>query len=1078
MTAEKRFRIRMRSVGPVSGIALSVLLSPVLAVALFGVPADARANEPAAIDFARDIQPILSNHCWNCHGPDSGSREAGLRLDQRDAAISLLESGDTAIVPGKPERSSLLHRIESTDESLVMPPAETQKPLSRAQVELLKRWIADGAEYSGHWAFQAPVRPELPAVTQADWPRNGLDRFILKRLEERGLHPSPPADPVTWLRRVTLDLTGLPPTPEEIQKFLQDQQPGAEERVVDRLLNSTRHAERMAMQWLDAARYADTNGYNNDEVRTMWPWRDWLIDSFSRGMPYDQFLTEQLAGDLLPEASRSQKVATGFNRNHVLTTEGGIVEEEYHLEYVADRVHTTATVFLGLSMQCARCHDHKFDPISQREYYQFSAYFNNVPDRGVGYNRPIPMAEPLLKVPSPQQEAEQQQYAARLTELAANIDRRALEVDSELADWERSLTTEQKSAAFPTGLVASFLLDELSGTTVSNSLAPAAPGEIQGEAKQVRGRFGNGLEFDGKTKVVAGDVGRFEGDQSFTLSAWVWPTSKDPTTVLSRIDEANGFRGYDLILEGGKVASHFVHHWPDKGFKVITKEPIPLNAWHHIAVTYDGSRDANGMTIYVDGVSVPYDVTNNNRLAGTLITETPFHIGQRRSSAPFQGKIDEVQLFDRRLAADEISELASETSLASLTPALATPAEQRTPEQVNRLRQYYLDQLDPALRQWKEDQTATQTALTKLNESIPVTMIMEEMSPRRKTYLLNRGQYDQRQEEVHAGIPEALRGADSTDIPDRLALARWLTNPRHPLTSRVAVNRWWEICFGTGLVETSEDFGIQGTPPTHPELLDWLACELMENGWSHRQILKTIVLSATYRQSSKITPELLERDPQNRLLARGPRYRLPVEMVRDNALSISGLLSERVGGPSVRPYQPDGLWEEVSVERRDSYVPDSGEGLYRRSMYTFWKRTCAPPSMAIFDAPDRETCLVRRARTNTPLQALVLLNDPTYVEAARRFAEHVMDSSTTDSERLNTAFQRAICRDCDATERATLLAILDETKARFTADRSAAEQFLQVGQSRPDPSRDTAELAAWSIVCSLILNLDETISKQ
>ncbi len=1030
--------------------------------------------ETAPVGFNRDIRPILANHCWNCHGPDEASREADLRLDLRDAAIAATPSGHRALVPGDPAASELVARIDATDAAL-MPPASFEKPLSPQQRELLRRWIAEGATYSAHWAFVSPRRTPPPQVGNEAWPRGEIDRFILHRLEAEKLAPSPEADRSTWLRRVTLDLTGLPPTPAERARFLVDKSPTAHESVVDRLLQSPRHAERMAMQWLDSARYADTNGYNNDEVRTLWPWRDWVIDAFARNVPYDRFLTEQLAGDLLPDATLSQKVATGFSRNHVLTTEGGIVEEEYRVEYVADRVHTTATVFLGLTMQCARCHDHKFDPLTQRDYYRFAAFFDNVPDKVVPYSQGR-MAEPLLKVPSAAQAAELTRLEARKIELTRQLQDRTAAIDTDLAAWEKSLTPEQIEKASPVGLLAHFPLDEREGTAISNAVASDGGGMFRGTLKSSEGKLGRAIDFDGSQYVAAGKVGRFESDGAVSLVAWVYPTSGEASTVLSRIDEGNAYRGYDLILEGGKVASHFVHHWPDRAFKVITKKPLSLNAWHHVAVTYDGSRRASGMRIYVDGQPQELDATTDNVLDGPLETDKPFHIGRRSGSAPFRGRIDDVQLYSVVLSGEEAANLAQGKVAVGLKEVLAVPAADRTPEERERLRTYYLEQVDAPSRAWKTELAEIPGRIAEVDKSIPVTMVMAEMSPRRTTRILKRGQYDQPGDEVQPGViglfPEVPATASS-----RLELARWLTHPAHPLTARVAVNRWWEMLFGTGLVETVEDFGSQGALPSHPELLDWLATELIRQQWDTRAILKQIVLSATYRQSSRATPQLLERDPRNRLLARGPRHRLPAETVRDNALAISGLLVERVGGPSVKPYQPEGLWEDVSVERRDKYVPDAGDGLYRRSMYTFWKRTCPPPGMSAFDAPDRETCVVRRSRTNTPLQALVLLNDPTYVEAARRLAERVLLESTGDASRLKSLFELAVCRVPDADEAELLLRMQAAALQRFTKDPDAAEKLLAVGRSPRSEKTVPAELAAWTTVASLVLNLDETISK-
>ncbi len=1042
-----------------------------LGTMLFGGIAGA-AEVP--LDFNRDIRPILANHCWNCHGPDEKTREAGLRLDRRETATVKLASGKAAIVARGVANSELSARIEAHDDSL-MPPKEFNKPLSDRQRTILKQWISEGAPYAQHWAYVPPQRPVLPEVQHAAWPRTAIDRFVLKKLESTGMSPSPEADRSTWLRRVTLDLTGLPPSLAERQAFLTDQSPEAYETVVDRLLKSPRHAERMAMHWLDAARYADTNGYNNDELRTLWPWRDWVIDAFARNLPYDQFLTDQLAGDLLPNATTAQKVATGFNRNHVLTTEGGIIEEEYRVEYVADRVHTTATVFLGLSLQCARCHDHKYDPFSQRDYYRFAAYFDNIPDKVVPYNQSR-MAEPLLKVPTPEQVAEESRLESRKAELASLMKARASTIAADLAKWEASLTPEQIAQAGPVGLVAHFPFDETGGTTVSNTITPDRIASVQGKLTSVDGKIGKALDFEGTTFVAAGEIGAFESDQSCSFAAWIFPTSSEASTVLSKIDEGNAYRGYDVILEGGKVCSHFVHHWPDKAFKVMTRQPVSLNAWHHVVVAYDGSRKGTGMKIYVDGQPQEFDITTNNTLDGSLATDKPFHIGRRFSSANFRGRMDDVRVFSIALTAEDVAVLAKGASLSGLKEILAVAPAERTADQIERISAYFLDHVDGPTKAWKAELAEIPKKLADLDKAITVTMVMGEMNPRRPTHILKRGQYDQLGDEVQPGVLTAFVGA-SASAESRLELARWLTDPQHPLTARVAVNRWWEMLFGTGIVETVEDFGVQGALPSHPELLDWLATELIARKWDTRAILKPIVLSATYRQASHATPGQLEQDPRNRWLGRGPRYRLPAETVRDNALAISGLLVEKIGGPSVKPYQPEGLWEDVSVERREKYAPDLGDGLYRRSMYTFWKRTCPPPGMAAFDAPDRETCTIRRARTNTPLQALVLLNDPTYVEAARKFAERVLLSTTPPEERLQTAFELALCRDPHADELAVLLKVLQAAQQRFAADPAAAEKLLAIGHSKRSEKVDVSELAAWTAISSLILNLDEAISK-
>jgi hypothetical protein len=1062
--------------------------SLVAAFALFCVAhkGEAFAQSKQTIRFDQQVRPILSNHCWSCHGLDEGSRQGNLRLDVRDNAVAAGDTGEPAIVPGHPEKSQLIARIDSHDPDLQMPPLVTKKPLTAEQKQILNQWIAEGAEYSGHWAFETPERPEPPVIADSKWAKNPIDEFIAHRLQLEGMRPTEEAAPHVWLRRVTLDLTGLPPSLEELDAFEAALKNTLREEVyaevVDRLLKSPHCGERMAMQWLDAARYADTNGYNNDETRTMWPWRDWVINAFASGMPYDQFLTEQLAGDLLPNPTIGQRVATGFSRNHVLTTEGGIIEEEYHVEYVADRVHTTSTVFLAMSMQCARCHDHKYDPISQRDYYQFASFFNNVPDKVVSYNK-ARMAEPLLKVPSPEQTAELQKIEARLVEIDQVLKDRAADVGEELKAWETSLTPEQIAAAGPIGLRSHLPLDEAEGELVGNRVIAEQSGAIKGGVLRKPGRLGQALEFDGSNYVDAGQIGDFDNIDKFSISVWIQLSSNDIGTVLSKMDDDNAYRGYDLMIDGGKIAAHFVSHWPDKAFRIASKNPVSLNEWHHLVVTYDGSKLAQGVKVYVDGVAQEFDVTTNNELAGSLKTDKPFHIGRRHKSVPLKGLVDDVRIYGSELSSDDVSSLAKGEAFGQLAELLKTPAAERSPEQQQLLIQHYVDHVDATAKALRAERLELPKRHTEIENKIPATMVMSEPSEPRPAFILKRGQYDQRGDQVESEFPQALSDSVSavaeqaTSKKTRLDLARWLTDPKHPLTARVAVNRWWEMLFGMGLVETSEDFGSQGAFPSHPELLDWLATELIAQKWDQRAILREIVLSATYRQSSNVTPELLQKDPRNTLLARGPRYRLPAETVRDQALFVSGLFSPRIGGPSVRPYQPEGLWEDVSVERRDKYVPDVGEGLYRRSMYTFWKRTCPPPGMATFDAPDREFCLVRRARTNTPLQALVLLNDPTFVEASRKLAERCLTAASDVDARIDLAFRLVLSRPPDQAERATIREILDEATKSFTEEPAAAEEYLTIGASPRDVTLPPVELAAWSAAMSVLLNLDEAISK-
>jgi hypothetical protein len=1038
------------------------------------------------VDFNRDVRPILANHCWSCHGRDEASRKAGLRLDTREAALAAGDSGQPALVPGQPAASALLQRIHATDSDEIMPPPEFRKPLSDRQKSVLQNWIRQGAHYADHWAFIPPQRPPLPAVRPSNWPVSDVDLFVLHRLQQEGLQPAAPAPPLMWLRRASLDLTGISPSPAEQQQFLDEvRQQGlltAKSLAADRMLQSDRCAERLAMQWLDAARYADTNGYNNDEMRTMWPWRDWVIEAFRSGMPWDQFLIEQLAGDLLPEATVSQKVATGFIRNHVLTTEGGVIEDEYHWEYVADRIHTTSTVFLGLSLQCARCHDHKYDPFSQRDYYRLAGFFNNVPDRIVSYSQGR-MAEPLLKVPSKAQTAELEQLAQRETELQNLLAARTTAVAADADAWAAGLSEQQLAEMELAGLAHTFSLDEADGD-FRDSHGRSAPAVLHGNRSSVPGHSGNALQFSGSTWLAAPDVGDFEADQPFTAAAWIRTAAGSGGTVFSRMDDAAAYRGYDFIVEGGRLNAHFVDHWPDKGCKVSTAAVLKPQQWHHVTLVWQGSRRAAGIRIYVDGVPQTLQVDNDGEVAGSLRTAKPFHIGRRQNSVPFTGTIDDVRIFSRALSDDDVRRLADGKTLSGIREIVLTAAARRSAEQSAELQRFWVEHIDTESRSWRTELAAIGPRRAAIEQQIPQTMVMQEQTPRRPSYILNRGQYDQRGEQVSAGIPAVFAatlntidtGAAQTE-PTRLDFARWLVSPQNPLTARVAVNRWWEMLFGTGLVETTEDFGIQGALPSHPELLDWLACELQSSGWNQKHMLKSMVLSATYGQTSDVSPELLERDPRNLLLARSSRMRLPAEMLRDNALAASVLLNPAIGGPSAKPWQPEGLWEDVSVERREKYQPDPGDGIYRRSMYTFWKRTCPPPAMTVFDAPDRETCLVRRSRTNTPLQALVLLNDPTYVEAARKLAERVLLANTDDTARIDLAVRIVLARPPGPAEQQELRQLVDVGRKHFAAEPAAAAELRKVGRAVADPRIPDDELAAWSSAMSVLLNLDEAITR-
>jgi hypothetical protein len=1041
------------------------MVTPSLLLALL-LPLPGAEPLPARVEFNRDVRPILSDACFACHGPDSAKRKADLRLDTEQGAFSVLADGGTPFVAGSLHRSVAWQRINAADAKKRMPPAKATRQLSAREKAVLQRWIEQGARWQKHWAFLPPIRPALPEVKDHRWSRNPIDAFVLARLERAGLRPAPEADRVTLLRRLTLDLTGLPTTPEEVDRFLGDTRPGSYERAVDRLLASPRHGERMAIRWIDAARYADTNGYQSDGERTMWRWRDWVIDAFNANMPYDRFTIEQIAGDLLPKPTIEQLIATGFNRNHRGNGEGGIVPEEYGVEYVADRVETTATVWLGLTLGCARCHDHKFDPLTMKDFYRLFAFFNNVPERGKAVK--FGNSPPLLLTPTWRQSNRLAKLDARLAEARRGVERLTPRLDKEQAKWEKTFNKEELHGGEETaGLEASFL-----------------QGGSFEKAKFVGGKpafAGPAADLDGKRFLDAGDTGAFDFHDRFGLSAWVKVRSRTGTIVSRMKDEPEG-EGYAIVLHEGRVQVNLVKRWLDDAIRVETREALETGGWHHVAVSYDGSRWADGVQVYLDGKPAKLHVALDE-LNQTFTTNEPFRIGAGGGAlSRLDGLIRDVRIYSRDLTPIEAEGLASPREVEAI---VEVPPARRTAGEAHRLRRYYLARY--ASRDIREADALLQRLLDqrrKLIDSFPTTMVMRELLAPRQAHVLMRGQYDRPGEKVQPGVPEALGPAKpqaAGKAVNRLDLARWLMDARNPLTARVAVNRQWQMLFGTGLVKTTEDFGAQGEPPSHPELLDWLAVELRESGWDVKALLRRIVTSSTYRQSSRLTPDLLRRDPDNRLLARGPRLRLSAEMIRDQALAASGLLVERLGGPSIKPYQPAGLWRELAdVE----YRRDRGEDLYRRGVYVYWKRTVAPPGLLTFDAAGREACNVRDTRTNTPLQALNLLNDVTYAEAARVLAVRVLRSGKGDSERLTLLFRLVLARQPKADELAILASGLARHRAHYRGDRRSARQVVAAGDAPgaaaldPTVQVDPAEQAAWSALAAVVLNLDEAITRE
>ncbi len=1016
--------------------------------------------EGAPVDFNREIRPILANHCLKCHGPDAGERKGGLRLDVREAAVAAADSGEKAIVPSKPDASELIKRINSADADYHMPPAEEKKPLSEEQKKLLTRWIAEGADYQIHWAFVAPKHRAIPDVKNAAWTRNAIDRFLLARLEREGLAPSAEASRETLVRRLALDLTGFPPTLPEIDAYLADTHPDAYERLVDRLVASPHYGERLAVDWLDAARFADTHGYHIDAGRDMTRWREYVIDSFNRNTPYDRFTVEQLAGDLLPSTGNAatdlrQRLASGFNRNHMINFEGGAIPEEYLNAYIIDRVNTTGTVFLGLTVACTQCHDHKYDPISQRDYYQFYAFFNNVPEQGLDGRKGN--ASPMIKVASLAQEQELAAIAAEIAAVEKRLKESNSQIDDEQAAWEKTALAKQAErwlaltleAAVSHGKATLVQQEDKSILVTGENPATDAYELTIGQTKDANYATALRLEVLPHDSLAGKGPGRsVNGNIVLTnVAAEIIPAAKDAKPQSVRFKTASAdFSQNDFPAE-------------------LAIDDKPASGW---AIHPEMGKPHAAVFEFVS----PLELADGAKLRVVLKFESQF--GQHQPG-----------LF-RLSATRATNPHAAGTIPDSVAAALAIPAADRTGEQTTAIRKHYREQISPTLRLLNADLAALKMKQATLDSQIPTSMVMQDQPQPRDTFVLLRGAYDKKGDKVAAAVPSFLPPLAEGLPNNRLGLARWLVDERHPLTARVTVNRYWQLVFGTGLVKTAEDFGTQGELPSHPELLDWLAVDFrsQESGWDVKRLLRELVNSATYRQSSAVTPALVAKDPENRLLARGPRFRLQAEFIRDQALFVSGLYDRRLGGKSVSPYQPMGLWEEL-MSRADGdnwtaqkYSQDHGADLYRRTMYTFWKRTCPPPSLATLDAPDRETCTVRRSRTNTPLQALVLMNDPTYVEGARKFAERILlEGGKTADEKLTFAFRTVLSRSPSDAERAVLRRVLDRQLAAFRGDGDEVKKLLAIGESPADESLDAAELAAWTMVATAILNTDEAVTK-
>ncbi|QEG43293.1 PSD1 and planctomycete cytochrome C domain-containing protein [Roseimaritima ulvae] len=1013
----------------------AVLWILLIGILLLQAPRACVAAEDAVdrLQFNRDIRPLLSDRCFLCHGPDQSGPQAEqteLRLDDRDSA---LEYG--AIDLQDVEASEILARVTSDDPELLMPPAASHKKrLTDAEVDVLRRWIAEGAQYQRHWAYLPPKRPAVPRADHRDQVFNPIDAFVQRRLASTALSPAPPANRQALIRRVSYDLTGLPPTVAEIDAFVSDPAPldQAYKKVVERLLRSPHYGEHMSRAWLDAARYADTSGYQYDKEREQWVWRDWVIHAFNSNMPFDQFTIQQIAGDLLPDANDQTRLATGFNRNHPITIEGGVVDEEYRTEYVIDRVVTTSTVWMGQTFLCARCHDHKYDPISQQDFYQFYSFFNNVPERGLnGFN-------PKATLPSPLAAQRSETWKRQLQPLEARLARLRLPLEK----WEQRLRKEQ-----PSWRAAEFESVQSSGG--------ATPKTLDDQSILMTG-----------TKPATDDY-VLEMTLAAPLRAVQLEALVDPS--LTNGSASRGSNG-NFVLTEFVVESAADGKADFQPVKIVSASADYEQSGYTIDQAIDGKLGKKGWA--VDGNTKPENRTAVFNLADTLAAKTKVRIRmQHRWGASHQIGRFRLSFSQQAVSSDEAATL------------LATPPQKRTPAQRQQLTQLLVQKYGRPDVQSLLSQIQQLTAAINETEKVPATMIMQEMAKPRQAYVLERGEYDKprKDQPVQPAVPEAIGTLAENLPPNRLGLAQWLVSPEQPLTSRVTVNRFWQKLFGVGLVKTSEDFGSQGEFPSHPELLDWLAVEFMESGWDVKHILKTIVMSNTYRQSSRLTPQALSDDPQNRLLARGPRVRLEGEMIRDSALAVSGLLDTTLGGPSVYPYHPDGLWLEIN--NRPGYsraYPHQSEPVqhHRRSMYTFWKRTVAPPSMATFDAPDREYCVVRRSRTNTPLQAFVMLHDPQFVEAARHLAARMIEEGgATPQQRIEYGFMLCTSRSPADAEQAILQQTLEDRLTQYQKDTEAAERLLNVGVTAVDQPLDPVQLAAYTQVARMLMNLSEFLTK-
>ena len=1035
----------------------------------------------AELEYNRDIRPILADNCFACHGADSAARKGDLRLDLRDAAIDM-----GAITAGKPDDSELIARIFSDDAEAVMPPAETKKKLSAKQKEMLKRWILAGANYQKNWSFIVPRKSALPKVKRQGWAKNQIDHFVLARLERMGLSPAPEAAPHALIRRIHLDITGLPPAPQDAAAFVADYRARGDKALsewIDKLMTRKTWGEHRARYWLDAARYGDTHGLHFDNYREMWPYRDWVIRSFNANQRFDQFTIEQLAGDLLPNPTDSQLVATGFQRCNITTNEGGTIDEENLALYAADRVQTIGWVYLGLTTNCGQCHDHKFDPFTTKDYYSLAAFFRNTTQPAKDGNVKDGRSA-VVMVPTEQDRPRWQTLPGEIAAAGARRDQRKKQARGEFAKWLKSAGTKSVGEVVSKeGLIVHVPLNEGAGSEVHNLCQSPERFRAIGKVNwTANGKLGPAPVMKSGGTFDLGQLGDFEKNQKFSYGGWIKAARNGVFGgIIARMDEKGGYRGWDLWQNDLGLAVHIIDAWPDNGIKVTTRRNVlKPKQWQHVFVTYDGSAKPDGIKMFVDGKPVKLKVEKNTiKPNASIRTKTSLRIGQRSHTQVFDGgSVQDVRVYDRQLTATEVKDIAGAAPLRAI---LAIAPEKRTQAQKNALYNHYLVTHDSQYSALTDAVGKLERERDAIKARSPVTHIQKEKADSTPiAYVLMRGAYDKKGEKVEAATPASFPAMPEGAPQNRLGLAHWIVAPANPLTARVTVNRFWQEVFGQGIVVTPEDFGVMGTPPSHPMLLDWLAVEFRETGWDVKRLFKLMLMSATYRQAAVVTPEKVEKDRNNALLSRGPRFRMDAEMVRDYALATSGLMSSRMYGPGVKPYQPENIWDIVGLPGGDTrnYVQDKGENLYRRTIYNFWKRMAPPTNLEAFNAPSREFCVVRRERTNTPLQALVTLNDPQFVEAARHLAQRALIASGGDEAKtLDFITQRVLSRKFHQLERTIGMSSKKDLHDYYRSNPKDAKLLTAVGDSKPDAKLDAVQLATWTMVCNQIMNLDEALNK-